>query len=304
MEIAQWFNKAFGVKKRKGNELNTDCPRCGHKDFHFNIKSRVGFCHRAGCHWSPSFEELCDLAGYKPDELFLMPDRIEEEREVIVELPGQPLVFYALDKLMTHSQDALDYLLKRGLTVDDMIRWKITFDGMRVYVPIMKEGQLYNYVGRDITGTSDKKYKYATGVKTSRWIFGWDESKLWDHITLVENTFNSIRYRNLFNCTTNFGSYLSDYQIDLIKKSKVKTVILLWDAHTFESAEKVVKKLRYNGIHACYCWMQGQPDDHPIETIVDIASHMKSLAEQNITEYDPFNMKEKELSASKNSRKV
>jgi len=296
MNIVEWFNKAFGVKKRKGNELNTNCPKCGHKDFHFNHKSRVGFCHRAGCHWSPSFEELCDIAGYTPDEVSFMPDAPQEEiKEVTVNLPGERLCFYSLDQLMTQSQEALDYLLKRGLTVDDIIRWKITWDGVRVYVPVVKEGQLYNYVGRDLTGTEILKYKYCTGVKTSHWMFGWDECKEWDHITLVENTFNSIAYRNQINCTTNFGSYLSDVQLNLIKKSKIKTVLILWDEGTHNTAEKTVKRLRYSGIHAAYCWMKGQPDDWPKSEIINIACVLKELAEQNKTEYDPFNIKKEKL---------
>jgi len=295
MNIIQWFNKAFGVKKRRGDELNTFCPKCNHKDFHFNIKSKVGFCHRAACHWSPSFEELCELAGYSPDEVSWMPDRVEEQRDVEVSLPGTPLCFFSLDKLMTHSQDALNYILGRGITIDDILRFKMTYDGERVYVPIMKEGRLYNYVGRDLTGMSDRKYKYAAGVKTSHWIFGWDECKEWDWITLVENTFVSISLRNSINSTTNFGSYLSDVQIDLLKKSKIKTVVIMWDEGTAKNAEKIVKKLRSNGIYAAFCWMKRQPDDHPKEQIIEIAHKLKQFAEQNITEYDPFNIKKEKL---------
>lgn len=294
--MKNWFNKAFGVKKIKGSELNTNCPVCGHKDFHFNIKSKVGFCHRAGCHYSPTLEDLVELAGYTPDEVAFMPDAPEEvTTPVNVELPGELLCFYSMGQLMTQSQEALDYILRRGLTVDDIIRWKFTFDGQRVYVPVMKEGELYNYVGRDITGTSERKYKYCHGVKTSHWIFGWDECKDWDHLTLVENTFNSILYRNDINCTTNFGSYLSETQQGLIHKSKVKSVGIMWDENTHGPAEKIVKRLRYNGLRACYCWMKGQPDNWPKEQIIEIAKRMKVLAEQNIIEYDPFNIKKEIL---------
>lgn len=302
MNLIGWYNKAFGVKKRRGKELNSDCPQCGHKDFHFNIESLVGFCHRANCHWSPTLEDLIDLAGYGPDEIAIMPDRPEEQKQVVVKLPGQKLCFYSMGQLMTHSQEALDYLLKRGISVNDVIRWNITFDGIRVYVPIMREGSLYNYIGRDITGTEERKYLYCTGVKTSHWMFGWDECKEWDHITLVENTFNSIAYRNEVNCTTNFGSYLSDVQLDLIRKSKVQTVGIMWDENTHKNAEKIVKRLRYNGIHAAYCWMPGQPDDHPKDEIVKIAKQLKSLAERNILEFDPYNIKEKKLASNQQRR--
>lgn len=295
MNLIEWYNKAFGVKRRRGDELNSLCPVCGHKDFHFNIKNRVGFCHRAACHYSPTFEELCDLAGYTPDEISFMPEREEVVKEIRVTLPGTKLAFYAMGQLMTHSQEALDYLLNRGLTVEDIIRWNITYDGVRVYVPVMREGQLYNYVGRDITGTQERKYLYCGGVKTSHWLFGWDECKDWDHITLVENTFNSIAYRNDINCTTNFGSYLSNEQLDLIKKSKIKTVCLMWDENTQDSAEKTVKRLRYNGIHAAYCWMKKQPDDHSKDEILQIARTLKQLAEQNKIEYDPWNIKKEKL---------
>lgn len=294
--LASFINKAFGVKKIRGVELNFNCPKCGHDDFHFSTAKLIGHCFRGSCHYSPTLEDLIDLAGYTPDELFLMPDRLEEPKlEVKVELPGTKLCFYSLGTLMTHSQEAMNYLLNRGLTVDDIIRWGITFDGVRVYVPVMKEGVLHNYVGRDITGTEERKYLYGHGVKTSHWLFGWDECKEWGWISLVENTFNSILYRNDINCTTNFGSYLSETQLDLIKKSKIKTVVLLWDESTHQNAEKEIKRLRQNGLFACYCWMKGQPDDWKKEQIIEIAKHMKNLAEQNIIEYDPFNIKKEML---------
>jgi len=69
----------------------------------------------------------------------------------------------------------------------------------------------------------------------------------------------------------------------------------MWDENTHEFAEKIVKRLRYNGIHAAYCWMKGQPDDHPKQDIINIAKQLRLLAEQNKTEYDPFNIKKDKL---------
>lgn len=133
-----------------------------------------------------------------------------------------------------------------------------------------------NYVGRLKPSRSDTgklRYKYAPGVKTNNYIFGWDECTLWPELTLVENTFNSIWLRNHINCSTNFGSHLSDRQIELIASSKaIKTVLLLWDEGAEISAQKAVKRLRNAGIASCLARIKGQPDNHSLETLVELAT--------------------------------
>jgi hypothetical protein len=293
--IIEFFNHAgWGVNNIENDELQTNCPDCRYINFYFNMTKLVGFCHKAKCkfHMSPpNLEELEELAGFKVNE-FHYRVRVDDENPVHiapeVKLPGEPVLFHKLGKLFTVFPPVVEYLHKRGIDNQTICNLKMTYDGTRVYVPVFNEEKLINYVGRDLTGTERKKYLYASGAKTSEWLFGWDEAKLWDRLTLVENTFVSIALRNKVNCSTNFGSSLSDVQILLVAKSNIQTVAILWDEGTHKAANKTVKKLREHGVHACYAIIKGQPDDYDTELICDIANDCHDAARNGIRYIDPF----------------
>ncbi|MCI0561391.1 MAG: hypothetical protein MN733_23135, partial [Nitrososphaera sp.] len=130
------------------------------------------------------------------------------------------------------------------------------------------EGKLVNFNSRVLPSCEDsafKKYLYFPGAKTSHYILGWAECRNWDTLTLVENTFVSLVFRNLLNCSTTFGSSISDIQLDMIATSKVKTVCLLWDEGA--NAQKYVKRLGKRGINAA-CWkILGQPDNYALSHV-------------------------------------
>ena len=82
---------------------------------------------------------------------------------------------------------------------------------------------------------------------------------MWDKLVLVENTFVSMWLRDL-NCTTNFGSHLSDVHVDKLVRSKVKHVTFLWDEGA--NAQKAQRKLKEAGVPSTVIFIKGQPDDH------------------------------------------
>lgn len=275
-DITGWFGRAFGINKQIGSELQTNCPYCNHTSFFFSTTKRIGFCHRASCNKAPTLDDLIKLKGYGPNEYGVsdLPEKEGEQHQI--DVPGRPLLFWKNKQLMTHDQEAIDYLQSRGLGTVEILRFSMTFDGSRVYIPVREEGRVVNYVGRDITGKLPKKYKYAPGQKTSWHIFGWEECKYWDELTLVENTFVSIWLRNKINCTTVFGSHLSNTQLNMIGKSDIKRVVVMWDEGAELKAEKAVKGLRSIGTDAIYIRTLGQPDDHPLEEILHNVERAKS----------------------------
>lgn len=285
--IIDWFSKVYGIASMPNQyEIKTNCPYCGHPSFFFNVRKAIGFCHHDVCHKKPTLTELIEKVGFAPDEYGV--SIFEEEKEQYeIQVPGEVLVWREGKEYMTRWFDVVTYLRSRGLTDDDMIRFKATFDGSRVYIPVMEDGRIINYVGRDLTGELQPKYKYCHGQKTSKHIFGWDECKFWTDLTLVENTFVSIWLRNHINCTTNFGSHLSQTQIDLIENSAVQRVVLMWDEGAEGKAEQAVNDLGNRGIESIYVIMKGQPDDHPLEELIDIrAKALESLGKSKFV--DPF----------------
>lgn len=106
---------------------------------------------------------------------------------------------------------------------------------------------------------------------------------------MVENTFNAIWLRDHINCSTNFGSHLSDAQAQkIIDAPRVETIIFLWDEGAETRAEKAIEKIRKfrGGKNLAACYMKGQPDDHSLETLKKWASATVEAAERRITEYD------------------
>jgi hypothetical protein len=149
---------------------------------------------------------------------------------------------------------------------------------------------LRNYNSRllrsDAGGGSGKKYLYAPGSKTSKYILGWNESRLWRDLVLVENTFVSLCYRSELYCTTTFGSFISDVQADLIADSSVRRVALLWDENAERNADRCAKKLHDRGVPASYWIIKGQPDDYPKAWVESMAKVVLEAAEEGIPYID------------------
>lgn len=281
-EIYSWINKNFLIRNKVGNELQFNCPRCDHRSFYFNISSkRVGYCHRASCGWNPSLNDLLDFKGdsdlsfsgneYNPYE------EIKEEKVQEVELPpSEPIVTRNSELKLVSSYPEVVKILseKRNIPPKEIMRWDMHTDGHKIYIPVYDNGKLVSYVGRIIWGLEkegEKRYKYPSGTNISNYLFGWAEARYWDKMTLCENTFNSIAYRNLINCSTNFGSHLSDVQVEKIANAPhLKDVVFLWDEGAEKRAEKAVKKIIKNGIYSIYCVLpnrKDQPDNYDVETL-------------------------------------
>jgi len=264
-DILQWILGAFAVEKRQGNELNFPCPKCGHESHYFNIKKQVGYCHRAGCHATFDIEEIIRIVGYPPELAGYVPGmEKKKKREVKVKLPRGAV-------RVGPNDVAVSALAERGVTWDLIQKFDIHTNDTHIIVPIYENGELVQYNSRRVNKKATHtewfsaidpdalRYKYASGRPITDFILGWDECKMWDEITLVENTFVSMWLRDL-KVTTNFGSYLSPRQVDMLLHSKIQRVTLLWDEGA--DSQKAVRKLRKVGIPARRIDILGQPDDY------------------------------------------
>jgi len=266
MSLLTWIHDSIGVDGQRGAEVRTQCPKCGHSNFYFNINKQVGHCHSASCHWNPRLKDLIEHVGYGPEKIGFYQPRIEKPVvEAEIELPGGvlPVLFYDGPTLMTNNEAAYEYLKGRNIADKEILRFEIEAKGNRVYLSVREAGKLESYVSRSIT---TKGYLYPEGGRHSKTLLGWDESKYWSKITLVENSFVSLALRSEY-CSTNFGSCLSVEQIEKVKNSRVQQVIIMWDEGAEIAAEKAVLSLRSAGVRAIAVRIKGQPDDHSIEEI-------------------------------------
>jgi len=207
-DITQWLLGAFAVRSSIGNELNFDCPSCGHESCYFNVKKQQGYCHRASCHATFDVSSMMDVIGYPPDLAGYVPGMEKEDKAVgAVTLPK------GAEPIMRMHED-VTALYQRGVEWDMIRKFKLHRTNTHIIVPIYEAGVLVQYNSRRVNRnvTEDRwfsaipphalRYKYASGHRITDFFLGWEECKLWDSIVLVENTFVSMWLRDLNVNTT------------------------------------------------------------------------------------------------------
>lgn len=284
--VIDWMHRTFGVDNQpQPDEVQTTCPECSGDKLYFNVKKGVGICHKASCGWRPTLFDLIAIVGFGPAEYGEWEAEKVEDR-VEVELPGQPVLQVMINKLMTTHQPSVDYLRSRGIDDQVILNWGLTSDHERVYVPIMDNNLLVNFNSRVLPGVPGPKYLYCAGAKTSHYILGWEECRLWDDISLVENTFVSLAYRSRMRCSTTFGSNVSDVQASRITESSIRKVALLWDENAESSADRAAKKLHALGLRCAYWSILGQPDDYPMDFVFRGRARLMQAMDDGILNVD------------------
>lgn len=289
MKFSDWIY-SFGVQSSSNGELCLTCPSCRRPKLYFNLAKRIGHCHFDKCrfHVQPAtIRRLREYTRLSFDKF----DTVEEKPEVpyaeTVEMPegSEPLVSMDKGQFITRYPVAAEEVTKRGIQYPLQYKYDFHFDGDRVYVPVFYKNKRVSYVGRAAWWFPNEmlRYRYPTGTKIGNYLFDWDSLLLrfeYDPVlVLVENTFNCINYNNnlIHNVSTNFGSHLSDSQIDMILASGVKQVCLLWDGGSQQSAARAAGKLRDFGVNCSYLSLPGkdQPDSYPIEKVNSFINLLK-----------------------------
>ena len=273
-DIAQWILRAFAVQKRHGAEMQFACPVCDHPSFYWNSKKGVGYCHRASCRQTIGMDEMIRKVGYGPEHtgysVKVQPTRAAPPLEL-------PMGVVPIGQ----SDDAVEALATRGVTWPLIQQFRICQDDKRLYVPIYEAGTLVQYNSRKVDKSKPpaqwfqagpKPYQYALGHHVTHYFLGWDECKMWDRITLVENTFVSMWLRSSLYATATFGSHLSDVHIGKLMHSNIKHVTFLWDEHTERASQKAQRNLKALGIPSTVVNIKGQPDDHTLEELKELVN--------------------------------
>jgi hypothetical protein len=264
-ELVQWLEDHFKIVAIRFPEVALQCPRCGHTAFYFNVKKRVGWCHRASCGWAPTLDEL---ESYAP-AAYLGPE--DNDDEVLpkaqalepVRLPsGSRPIVSEIKPNGAYIEDmhAFDYLQSRGIGYMEAWEAKLHSTLDRIVVPVFERGALLSWVGRHFRGMAHPvRWTGPKGARHNETLYRWDVFQHVKELTLVENTLVSLS----LGVAASFGSHLTDPQIQKIITGSAKSVVLLWDEGAEERAEKAVRRLRAGGVPAGYVRISGQPDDHP-----------------------------------------
>jgi len=260
-------NKAFGAGSvsRDGINVAVSCPECDPNRTKKKLSVRLDD-YRFHC-W------VCGIKGknvwkyinkkfpnVQIDEiLFTNPKKYEYEPEEEVFTLDLPKGFVPVFR-KTRDPDVRavkNYLLSRGLTLSDMIRWRVltTTTGRfrrRAIVPSFDlEGNLNYYVGRSI---DEGEFKYLNAkVSKSEIIFNEVDVNWKKPIVLVEGVFDAIK--SIPNTIPILGSTLSSnsYLYRCLMKNQSNVIVSL-DPDLKGKALKIAKTLHQAGCNVKVCF--------------------------------------------------
>ena len=249
----------FGKYYDKGNELLFKCPSCGHKKHKFsvNLDKNVFKCWicdyrgrniRRAIRRFGSFTQLqaWDAITNRSDlEKFadLFNSSSDTERDQKIQLPNEFLSLCVANTPATGLY-AKNYLQKRGVTYQDILKWKIgyCFSGEyrnRIIIPSFdKDGDVSYFIARSYTGDS---YKYknppiSKDITFNELYIDWNSD-----LVLVEGVFDALVAGNavpILGSTLRAGSRLLR---EIVRNDTPVYVALDPDAATKE--RKVIKTL-------------------------------------------------------------
>ena len=293
----------LGYPHREGDEFLFLCPYCNHhkKKLSVNLERNVFKC------W------ICDAKGHTRriirrfgsflqlkewDKIVGTPDVLkfnemfypeEEESRRILHLPE------GFESLVTSWPDernpAYRYLISRGLTQDDINRWRIGyvpygFYGGRIIVPSFDDnGNLNYFVGRSYTA-NPRKYmapRINKDIIFNELYVDWD-----DDVVLVEGVFDAFKSVNAVPILGSTISEDSRLLRKIIQNDTPVFVALDWDAE--KKAKKLLRLLMEYGIELYKIDTRGIEDIGSI-TRQEFLDRKKSASIINSDTYILYEMK-------------
>ncbi|WP_252512869.1 toprim domain-containing protein [Acinetobacter brisouii] len=319
VNIEYWLNRE-GIeykiaRGKRGIQLNVrECPACGNDKWkvYLNQDTGLGNCFHGDCEakfskWSFIQAHLHGVSNY---------DVVQHIKAVAVEQGYQPKIRseYKAPSLGTLSFPAsiplpfngsnLKYLNQRGIDKEIASEFKLRFcktgyfeyidtDGQkkrqhydnRVIIPIYDlDGKLASYQGRDITGTSEKKYLFPSGfASTGSIIYNGQNAYGAVEVCMGEGVFDVMAIHKAFRddvalCNViavgSFGKHLSKgdensqlAQIIKLKEAGLKRITIMWDGEdrALQDAANAALDLRSIGLIVRIAVLPKDKDPNEVE---------------------------------------
>lgn len=215
--------------------INIPCPFCGDRGEHggFNLAGGYYTCFRCGGHSLPSIASRllnCNLGEAKAaldryegrlSNLALLNKKRPQAKHI--DLPGGDLE-------PRHRK----YLRQRGFSPAELVRkYGIRGTGLagewafRIIIPIVYQGQVVSYQGRDITGKQELRYKTldveSSIVDPKSILYGMDRC-LNRRVGIVEGVFDQWRLGD--NVAATLGTSMTEAQLGLLAQRFTEVVFL------------------------------------------------------------------------------
>jgi len=282
--------------KQKSDNIPYHCPFCNHhkRKLEVNIVTQHWHC------W------VCNAAGRKIHTLFrkLKVDRSKfvrlaeliEDVQIkskytstntpVVTLPSEYKPLWN-QKTDPEFRNAFHYLAKRGITLTDILKYRIgycdsgQYEG-KIIIPSYDDAANLNYfVARAYYKDDTLKYKNPSISKN---VVGFELHVDWKQpIVLVEGVFDAIAIRR--NAIPLFGKTISDVlKLRLVEKS-VKHIYICLDQDARKQALEAAEYFMANGIHVYFVDLpESDPADLGFQQIHKVIDQTSELSEFKLME--------------------
>lgn len=292
LEVLSFLESVLGKSEKKTRENYAfHCPFCHHPKPKLEVdldsyKYHCWVCNVGGHNLSSLFRRLgLDYTQYR-DILSKIPTEsvfIKEQNSSvnITSLPQEyhPLYIYKKDP---EYKNALYYCKKRGITVEDIIKYQIGYCGEgkyggRIIIPSFdKEGQVNYFVGRAYYDTM--KIKYLNPPVQKETIIVFENLINWQlPVILVEGVFDALTVKR--NAIPLLGKNISSLLLETLIKKQTPEVILFFDPDAVREMIKAGEMLIEYGINVKVVdWVEKDPADLGYKKCISLIKQAKLLS--------------------------
>lgn len=273
----------------KGNHA-FHCPFCKHHKPKLEIDPKTGFYHCWTCQPETKGRNLVSLLKKlqaSPDQISEMrsyfPDgrgEINEKTYAKVQLPKEFIPLAKNSTKLTYRQ-AKAYLISRGLTEEDLLKYNIGYCETGKYANSViipsydKSGNINYFISRSFQKDPARKYNAPSCNKNE--LIGFEYFINWKvPVVLCEGIFDAMALKR--NAIPLFGKSIPKALMKKLVENDVKTVYLALDNDALKEALKYSVDLINQGKDVYLIELEGKdPSDLGFENITKHLHHAKQL---------------------------
>ena len=223
---------------------------------------------------SNKYSELNSILGttYKTDDIINYKE---------VELPKEYKPLFNLNRNNIIARHALTYIKRRGLTVEDILKYQIGYCesghfANKIIIPnYSSEGKLNYFIARSFEKDPLRKYDAPSADKNS--IIGFENLINWNlPIILCEGAFDAIAIKR--NAIPLYGKTLSRALTKKLLSNNIKSIYLALDNDALKSTLKIAGDLLQSGKEIYVIKLDGKdPSDIGFEHFTNLVQHAKQF---------------------------
>ena len=183
----------------------------------------------------------------------------ETEKHVILQLPAEYIPLWKTKKT-PDFRNAFHYLTGRGITIFDIIKYRIgyceagRYSGKIIIPSYDVNGQLNYFVSRAFYKSDSQKHK---NPEVSKDIIGFDMTINWSQpIVLCEGAFDAIAVKR--NAIPLFGKIIQPALQKKIIEKRVKDIYICLDADAIKKAMDIAERFMGEGLNVYLIELQNQ----------------------------------------------